>query len=54
MESTDQDRIVAVELNIVDVLRNDAETADDAIELRSIEINPDKTSVRYYHIMSII
>ena len=52
--STDLDREVAVELNVVEVLRSDVETLYDAIELRSIEINPDKTNVSYYHIMVII
>ena len=54
LESTAQDRKVAVELNIVEVLRSDVETSDNAIELRSIEINPDKTNVRYYYIIVII
>ena len=54
LESTSQDREVAVELNIVEVLRSDVETADNAIELCSIEINPDKTNVRYYQIIVII
>ena len=47
LESTSQDREVAVELNIVEVLRREAETADNVIELRSIEINLDKTNVSY-------
>ena len=54
LESTSQDREVAVELNIVEVLRSDVETSDNAIELRSIELNLDKTNVRYYQIMVII
>ena len=54
LESTVQDKKVAVELNIVEVIRRDVETVDNVIELRSIEINPDKTIVRYYHIIVII
>ena len=52
--STDLDREVAVELNIVEVLRRDVATSDNAIELRSIEIHPDKTNVRYYYIIVMI
>ena len=54
LESTVQDKKVAVELNIVEVIRRDVETVDNVIELRSIEINPDKTNVRYYQIIVII
>ena len=48
LESTDQDRKVTVELNTVEVLRSDNETADDAIELRAVEINLELTKVRYF------
>ena len=54
LESTAQDRKVAVELNIVEVLRRDVATSDNAIELRSIEIHPDKTNVRYNYIIVMI